>query len=217
MYTFQKNIEYHTHTIILLHGYSCTAQSMRSYAVNINKRLPTNIGIKYVCLQAPKRYIDCYDEKKYAWYNYFTDYCDKEEEIDLEHVKEMIQKIKEITEKETKLLNNDYSKIFIAGNSQGACQAIATGLSIEKKLGGILSFRGHYITDLPVKNKQDIWVSHGEKDDTIGFDVAKNSFDILKNRGCQVTTNYQKYLDHNDYSSYEFNFCVKWLIPRLKF
>ena len=48
-------------------------------------------------------------------------------------------------------------------------------------MGGIIGIKGH----IPVytfkdhKQDQNVWVTHGKKDKTIGFNVAKQSYDKL--------------------------------------
>ena len=208
---FPKNIKKHTHTMFLLHGYSCTAKSMKYYAYNINKRLPPNIRIKYICPQAPTRYIFCYSEKEPAWYNYYTDFCYKEEEINYTDVNNMTNELKKYIDIEAEKLDGDYKKIFIAGNSQGACQAIHLGLSIKQNIGGILSFRGHMLSKTPLDNKQFIWASHGEQDDAIGYEVAKKSYDVLDKKGYTIHFHKDKYMDHYEHNEKEFDSCCNWL------
>ena len=207
----------HTHTMFILHGYSCTARSMRYYTSNMNKRINKgqpkgNIGIKYIAPQAPKRRVSCYSETVPCWYNYFTDYCDKEEIIDYSHVMNMTNVVKKMIDIEVnENLNGDYSKVFVAGNSQGACQALDIALSITKKIGGVISFRGHTLSNTPTINNQNVWASHGELDDAIGFSVAEDSYNKLSNEGFNVTFHKDKDLDHYTHSSKEFDSVSNWI------
>lgn len=206
----------HTHTMLLLHGYSCTARSMTYYTRHINKYIPNNIGMKFILPQAPKRYISCYDENESAWYDYYTDHCDKEEEIEHKHVDQMDKSLQKIIKKEVKEnLNNDYSKIFVGGNSQGACQGLSAALSMSEKLGGIISFRGHVISNRKPLHKQDIWASHGEKDDTISYNVAKDSYQNLVDEDFDLFFHSEKNLDHCEHSNKEFESCGKWLNKKI--
>jgi predicted esterase len=211
-YLVIESTKKHTHTMFLLPGYSCSMRSMKYYTRNINKRLSDTIGIKFIIPQAPRRNVTCYQERAYCWYNYFTDYCDKEEIINYEHVLKMTKTLKGMVETEAKEnLANDYSKIFIAGNSQGACQALHLALSISRKLGGVVSFRGHVISNTSVENKQPVWASHGEKDDAIGYKVATKGYDNLKDNGYNVAFHSEKDLDHYEHSNKEFDSCGEWI------
>ena len=197
----------HIYTMFMLHGFSQRANSMKHYINCLDVDIRRNT--KFILLQAPKRYINCYERNYYSWYNYFTSYCDKEEIINYSQVIKNTNNIKKEINKEAEILDSDYSKIFILGNSQGGCQALHTALSISKKLGGVVSFRGHVITNTSMDNPQNIFASHGKKDDTIGFNVAKKSYSTLTNHSLTLHT--EKNLNHTDYSNNEINSFNKWI------
>ena len=74
-----------------------------------------------------------------------------------------------------------YNRIFLAGYSQGCCMALEAGITFPKTLGGIIGFKGHIPEMYDKTYNQSIWVTHGRYDDTIGFDVAKQSYDKFSN------------------------------------
>jgi len=197
----------HIFTMFVLHGFSEKTGNMKYFINNMDRHIRRNT--KFIMLQAPKRYINCYEREYYSWYNYFTSYCDKEEIINYSDVIKNTSRIKKKIDREASILNNDYSKIFIMGSSQGACQSLHTALSISKKLGGVIAFRGHVITNTPLNNSQHIFASHGKKDDTIGFNVAKSSYDKLNKHN--ITFHIEDKLDHFDESKQEIKAFNKWL------
>ena len=196
----------HIFTMFVLHGFSEKISNMKYFINNMDRHI--RINTKFIMLQAPKRYINCYEREYHSWYNYFTSYCDKEEIINYSDVLNNTSKIIKKIDTEASILNNDYSKIFIMGSSQGACQSLHTALSISKKLGGVIAFRGHVITNTPLDNRQNVFASHGKKDDAIGFNVAKSSYDKLHKHN--LTFHIEANLDHYDESKQEMKAFNKW-------
>lgn len=131
-------------------------------------------------LNPPVRQITIYDNKKYrSWYDYYSDYINKEECINVNQLKESRNRIH-------KIIDSYQSKkdIFLIGYSQGCCMALDAGLTYDKELGGIIGIKGHIPihTFKDIKKKQRVWVTHGKGDKTIGFNVAKQSYKKLKDK-----------------------------------
>jgi len=199
-----------SHTIVMLHGYSGNINSMCYYINYLNNNLEKHFNIKYIVPQAPHREISCYNTSDNAWYDYFTDICIKEETINHDHVETIADKLKTIMESEV----DDYSKVYLLGYSQGACQALYTGISFPKTLGGIMSFRGHIITNTPIEKNQHIWAYHGKQDDTIGYSVAEKSYKKYA-KHLSIDFQHDEKLDHCKNSRKEMNSCLDWLTIRL--
>ena len=79
-----------------------------------------------------------------SWFNISKKYDGVilEDTIDYNELEKSSQFIKNIINEEVKLLNDDYSKIFLSGYSQGACLSFHIGLSFDFLLGGIICFCG---------------------------------------------------------------------------
>ena len=203
-----------SHTIVMLHGYGGNINSMCYYINYLNNNLEKHFNIKYIVPQAPHRKISCYNASNNAsnnaWYDYFTDYCNKEENINNDHVETMDDKLKTIMDREV----DDYSKVYLLGYSQGACQALYTGISFPETLGGIMSFRGHIITNTPNEINQHIWAYHGKQDDIIGFNVAEKSYKKYA-KHLSIDFHRDEKLDHCKNSRKEMNSCLDWLTVRL--
>lgn len=143
---------------------------------------------KYIVLNPPFRKVTIYNNKRYrTWYDYYTNYCNKEECINTDQLKESRNKLHDLIKKESKLVNT--KNIYLIGYSQGACMALDAGLTYEKKLGGIIGIKGH----IPSKTfedlqcRQNILVSHGKKDKTIGFNVAEKSYKRINKQKYNIT------------------------------
>ena len=97
--------------------------------------------------------------------------------------------------------------------------AMDMGITYPKKLGGIIGFKGDIpnVTDED-RYKQPIWVCHGKKDDTIGFDVAKESYYKYKKKyKYDITFLEQKNANHNENSGIleEMRSLKVWLQSRI--
>ncbi len=207
----------YTHSLIFLHGFSMEAKDMIYYSNKIDKILPENIKFKYIFPQAYKKKITCFDgEKDAAWYDYFTSNIKTEEEINEADLIKSRNRIHKLILKEKTYHNNDTTKIFVGGYSQGCCQALDAGITFPEKLGGIIGFKGHIVnyTFNYIKIPQFIWVIHGKKDDTISYNVSKTSYDKYNKK-------YITFLSQN--SDHEMHTGIKdqmlslnkWLLKRL--
>lgn len=131
-------------------------------------------------LDPPVRPISIYNNQRYrAWYDYYTDKRTSEEDINELQLLQSRERIHRILNSFKNL--ND---VYLLGYSQGCCTALDSGLTYPRKLGGIIGIKGHIpsTTFHSLQTKQPIWVTHGKKDKTIGYNVAKQSYDkLLKN------------------------------------
>ena len=166
---------------IMLHSFTGKPSEMNYYKPYINRILKGH-NIKYIEPRAPLIPITVYDKKKYrAWYDYYTDYCTMEEVISEEQLFHQCYRIHKIIDKESKTVS--FERIYLLGYSQGACMALAAGMTYPHRLGGIIALKGHIpscIYSHTSKIKQRIFAAHGQRDTTIGFKVAKNLYDKFK-------------------------------------
>ena len=97
-----------------------------------------------------------------------------------------LERIKQIIEKEVKNVQNNYTRIFVGGFSQGACMSYHIGLSFEHTLGGIIPFCGIPINKTQIKEenieKLNIFGILGGEDIYINLNYAlKQTFKVLAN------------------------------------
>jgi len=193
----------YTHTIIFLHGFTMKSEEMIYFKNKINtilkdKKDKNKLRIKYIFPQAPKRKISCYNGKIYtAWFDYLSENIFTEEEINSTHLFSSCDKIHKLIDKEV-LYHNDPKKVFIGGYSQGCGMALTAGLTYSKKLGGIIGFKGiiHKETYLKKIYKQNIWVTNGKKDKTIGYDIVNKLYNDLIKKGYKLTFLSQENVNH---------------------
>ena len=205
----------YTHTFVMLTGFTMKATDMKYYAQYINNFLPKEININYIYPKPPVRKITCYDGQKYnAWFDYINEMVENEDDdINSEHLLEQCTRIHDILDKEVKRYNGDYNKLFLLGYSQGACLALDAGLSYSKKMGGVIGFKGHINMDIDkhVKSKQDIWVTHGKGDDTIGFEVAQEYYNKYIDMGYNIT-----FIEQSKKVNHDANSGIREQIKNLK-
>ena len=81
-------------------------------------------------------------EEHRSWFNISKSLPITEDTINYDELKVSSNLIKNIIEEEARLLNNNYSHIFVGGFSQGCCLTFDIGLSFQHTLGGITCFCG---------------------------------------------------------------------------
>jgi Predicted esterase len=102
-----------------------------------------------------------------------------------------------------KLLNNDSTRIFLGGFSQGCMVSIHVKNSLKYPLGGLITIGGFKSDYTEIKEDADFsntLIIHGTEDETVKWDFAKKSLEpILKKDGVQVCL--IEGMGHNLYSS----------------
>ena len=143
----------HDATLLLLPGFTCTAESMaESWMPAISEKLGDRGGrLKLVYLNAPEREVSCYGAERprmRAWHDYFTDHGgdegrpELEEEIDEAHVAWSRARIHAAIDAEVALLGGDHSRVAVGGASQGCCMALDAALTHPAVLGGVFASFG---------------------------------------------------------------------------
>lgn len=66
----------------------------------------------------------------------------KDIRFDETQVQKSCTRISKVLDEEAALLNNDHSKLFVGGFSQGCCMAIHTALSYPHLIGGVVGLSG---------------------------------------------------------------------------
>ena len=171
----------YTHSMIFLHGFTMEPKDMEYFTDKIDRILPKGVKMKYIFPKAPEREISCYGGESYsAWYDYLTENITELEEVNQSHIIKQRNRIHRLIQKEKKTVGK-FNHIFLAGYSQGCCMALDAGITFPYKLGGIIGFKGHIPEMFDKTYDQHIWVTHGRYDDTIDFEVARNSYENFPN------------------------------------
>lgn len=190
--------------LILLHGYGSNEKDLFGFADQLDDRLTV------VCPRAPITL----QTNRYAWYN--LNLNSGETKYQFENVakakNEIVSFIKEIQQKHG--LNN--SKVIVGGFSQGAIMSSYIGLTEPEMIDGIIALSGHLYPEVrnqikfnPALNDVAIFVSHGQQDNVLSFDQAKNGVDYLENRGLQVDEHY--YQAKHQITSENFQSMKQWI------
>ena len=158
----------HKFTVILLHGLGSNSSSVFNdwgHLFNNNSKL--------IFLQAPVKFVTCYQSKMRSWHDYFTDNSKKLEEdlIDNEDLNRTREYIHRIIEME----KVPYDSIFLWGQSQGACCAIDAALSFKCEIGGVFMSFGMLYSITPIRSRSPIFAFHGTKDSIIPYALFKKS------------------------------------------
>ena len=188
----------YSHLIIMLPGFSMNKDDMVYYKDKINETFP-EFKIRYRILSPPMRKITIYNDNKYnAWYDYFTPHCDKEPEINIQHLLQSRRKIHKILDDEI-LRMKDKRKIYLLGMSQGCCMALDAGMTYNTEIGGIIGFKGHVTSQTlrDFQTKQRVWVCHGLSDKTIFYNFSKRTYGQLRKKNPSLTLLTQENVNHS--------------------
>ena len=197
IYLIHKTDKYE-YVFIFIHGLYA---SPKTYVELFDKNqgiFPSYFKIILPC--APIQKVDVNDNKPTtSWFNISKKHGKeiKEDSIDLNQLETSSNMIKKIIKEEAELLNNDYSKIFICGFSQGACLSFHIGLTFEQLLGGIICMCGITMSNYKIneynKNNLNILVVLGAKDKFFKEEYVKkqinNVIGIQKNLKVKVYEN----------------------------
>ncbi len=164
-----------------MHGYGDIASSYIDFFCHA-KVLPKNTPTKIILLQSPYEKVHRNQPINTSWFTVYDIPLVSRDSYDYPDAEKSAKKVEEIINEEVKLLNGDYSKIFLSGFSQGACLTFHIGLSFEFLLGGIACFCGvpFSYTKIKENNKKNlnIFIALGFKDD---FFQIKFALEQIKN------------------------------------
>jgi predicted esterase len=139
---------HYKYVFIFMHGLGGNPKNFVNRFDKANGPIPDSFKIILPC--APNQKVDALGGGyRNSWFNIRMSKDDKSPfkyEIDFNDLVKSSNKIKNIIREEAQKLNDDYSKIFVGGFSQGAFLSYDIGLSFERVLGGIVCFCG-----LPLK------------------------------------------------------------------
>ncbi|KAB8262152.1 Alpha/Beta hydrolase protein [Aspergillus pseudonomiae] len=140
----------HTHTIILLHGRGSNGERFGQVfleSTDIARRLPT---VKFVFLTARKRRSTVLKRIPInQWFdNYSLEDPNTRTDLQVDGLEESSRFLRGLIDEETRLLNDDYSRVIIGGLSQGCATSVFCLLGgfpedgETKQLGGFIGMSG---------------------------------------------------------------------------
>ncbi len=189
--------EGHIATVIWLPGLKDSALSYFDDIIDSKRFVPKKFKVKV--LTAPKSIKN--DPCGWSWYQTIS-----REKFEIGNYEENVLRIREEIDKEAKILNNSYNKIFLGGFSQGSVMSFLVGLSIpaEKTLGGLICCSGYLSSNTKIREDEKalampILICHGKKDSRITLEFAAKSQQVLvENRYNAV------------YKVYDFEHELRW-------
>ena len=189
---------------IFMHGLFTSPSKYVDFFDNADSPIPPNFKIIMPC--APVQNADFNKGKPTtSWFNISTKYSGTiyEDTINYNQLEESANRIKKIINEEAKLLNDDYSRIFVSGFSQGSFLSFYIGLSYEHLLGGIACFCGNPVSKTKIvennRKNLNVFVALGAKDDFVEINFAKDQIKkLIGNRENVIVKGYPNY-DHQVY------------------
>ena len=189
---------------IFMHGLFTSPSKYVDFFDTADSPIPSNFKVVMPC--APVQNADFNQGKPTnSWFNISTKYGGViyEDTIDYKQLEQSSNRIKNIINEEAKLLNNDYSKIFVSGFSQGSFLSFYIGLSFEHLLGGIACFCGYPLskTKFVDNNRKNlkVFAVFGVKDGFVEIGFAKEQVKKLLGNNENVIVKEYKNYEHQVY------------------
>jgi phospholipase/carboxylesterase len=199
-------------SVILLHGLGADADDLLPVAEQL--QLETNLAVRYVIPNAPKRAITFANSAVMrAWFD-LQDLSATGSE-DVKGIQASAQLITSLIAAEAQR-NIPSNKIVLAGFSQGGAMALHCGLRYPERLGGVVVLSAW----LPLANtleqernlvnsKMPILQMHGTLDTMVSIVWAEHSRDFLKKHGYNVS--WQAYAMQHTIIDEEITTIARWL------
>ena len=160
--------------LIWLHGLGADENDFVPFVKNLNLH-----DVEFILPNAPLRPISMNQSiEMRGWY----DIKGTHESLNFSYQDESgLIKSKDLIEaiiKKRCALSSSNFKVFIGGFSQGAALSLFTGLSSNLEISGIIALSGYLPKNIKYSNPKHppIIAIHGEGDDIISVDIAKNSY-----------------------------------------
>jgi len=176
-----ENIEY---SIIWLHGLGASGHDFEPIVPEL--KLLARPGVRFLFPHAPIRPITVNDGAAMrGWYDINSLNFESREQDDA-GIAESVSSIDELIEHEISR-GIPESNIVLAGFSQGGAIALQAGLTLERKIAGVIALSTYLPMDTDTlsqiaaeKMRMPIFMAHGSLDDVIRFAIAEQSRDKLK-------------------------------------
>ena len=210
----------YAYVYIFMHGLFTSPLKYVDFFDTADSPIPSNFKIIMPC--APVQNADFNQGRPTtSWFNISTKYGGViyEDTINYKQLEESSNRIKEIINKEVGALNNDYSKIFVSGFSQGSFLSYYIGLSFEHLLGGIACFCGFPLSKTKfVENNRknlNIFAVFGTKDQFVEVEFSKGQIKKLLGKNEHIVVKEYKNYDHQVYEE-ELQDMKKFILGLIK-
>ncbi|EMR11445.1 hypothetical protein PNEG_00464 [Pneumocystis murina B123] len=186
----------HTATVIFAHGLGDSGEGWKFLGEKLGSSGLFS-HVKWVFPNAPIRPVMLnFGMKMPSWYDVTS--LDEIDEEDEENMLKSCKEIQRLVMEEVKL-GIKSERIVVGGFSQGCVIGLLSGLTCEKKLGGIVGFSGY----LPLRKKIHlmltecnlnipIFMGHGKNDPIVKFEYGQESARILAEQ-LKLNVNWKAY------------------------
>lgn len=174
----------HTHTLIWLHTFKGESQDFFKQFPEGSAMFPQNLRIvlpNAIC--QPVTAIG--GESVNSWFD-FKAFTPSDESIyDSETLNKCYQRISNVIENEKKLVNNDISKIFLGGLTQGCFMALYIAFTYPgKNLGGVIGLHGFLTNKATINHCKErkqmaVLLFHGLEDKAIPPNFAFSTYEKI--------------------------------------
>ncbi|KAM0749745.1 Phospholipase/carboxylesterase [Meredithblackwellia eburnea MCA 4105] len=197
----------HTATVIFSHGLGDTAAGWKPVAQALNRRFPQ---IRWILPTAPIQPVTLNGGYKMtSWFDIKTLEPPTAGLPSDEDEAGMLQSVKRISDIVAAEVDAGIpaERIVVGGFSQGAVVALLTGLTLERKIAGVISFSGwlalsqkaHAMQTDNARKLPILW-GHGTSDQIVKFKWGELSVEKLRSLGF-------KNIEFNSYPGMQHSFC----------
>jgi predicted esterase len=117
-----------------------------------------------------------------SWFDYLHPTDLSETAYNLDQAQDSAEDVADVIFEEIGLLKGDSKKVFVMGFSQGAAQALYTGMVFNQPLGGVACLSGHKLVETPflnnINNETPVLIVLGLNDETLPYQDAYASYRI---------------------------------------
>lgn len=188
----------HTASVIVLHGLGDSGHGWRPVAQMLAKD-PKLAHVKWILPHAHDNPVTLnMGMSMPSWFDIESLELDTNDELGGEDSKGMLASsvlVNQIITAEVDEANIPADRIVIGGFSQGAALSLLTGLTSERRLGGIFALSGWLPLSGKIKSMMSdraqslpIFFGHGTSDPVVQYKYGKQSYNLLKSLGFQDAT-----------------------------
>lgn len=178
--------------MILLHGYGSNADDLISLAPDLVDALPDT---NFISPNAPFKFEAGFGNA-YQWYSLI----DRSESAKFAGALEASPYLVEFINQQLKRFNLGYADLILSGFSQGGMMTLHNAIRFEEKILAAICFSG-YLCDLDnldsaIKSRPNILITHGDEDNVVPIEAAKNALAALIENNVPVEHFYSRGLGH---------------------
>jgi len=173
--------------VVISHGLGDSAEGFADVAEQFASQMP---WLKFILPTAPTQKVTMnMGMAMPSWYDIVG--LDERSNENCAGIEESQARIAEILKKEHETTGLPYSRMVLAGFSQGGALSLFTGLQLETSLAGVLVMSGYLPALSKVKLSQPdtpVWHGHGSQDPLVQYGMAEKTKSALEGMGLKDYT-----------------------------